>query len=188
MFHLRTRMLLCAIMLMILYGCAEKHPLHPSYEELKQRGFYVYVLPERELDKYEWTQTISIWSWDRHCKGIEWTENFNPIRIEYVNTEKYLFIIIGPWNMYWDSSQKMLQMEIDTRWAKDRFATYYMLDDGIIHMRFEDSFGINVQIISNLPVDEIKSLVSQLEYIGPPPELVTNPWDFAKCQDNRYSR
>lgn len=174
--------IIAGCLLSVLCGCVEKHPLHPSYDELKQRGFYVYVLPEGELNKYKWSQTISIWSWDRHCKGLDWTENFNPLRVEYVNTDKFLFILIGPWNMYWDASEEVARAQIDTKWSKDGYVAYYMLSDRTTHMRFEDIFGIPVQIVSNLAITEIIPLINQLEYVGPPQEEVTNPWDSAKCR------
>ena len=91
-------------------------------------------------------------------------------------------MLIGPWNMYWDSTRDAVTVALNTEWSKDGKARYYYLSEGVVHMRFEDRFGIPVQIISDLPVEEVISLVNRLEYVGPPPEEVTDPWDPGKCR------
>jgi len=181
----------CRLKLMILYfvltlavGCSQSHPLHPSYEELTQRGFYVYVLPEEAVKQRGWSQTVTIWSWDRHCSGVASSETFNPIRVNYGGPQDLsgLTMLIGPWSMYWDHRKPTTEAQLDTSWAEHSIAVYYVVDDDYIHLKFKDRFGIPVQIGSRLPITEVTQLINQLEYIGPPPESVIDPWDVSKCK------
>ena len=174
---------LCIVLFMTA-GCSEAHPLHPTYEELTQRGFYVYVLPESEMEKHEWSQTVSIWSWDRHCKGVESSETFNPIRIRYNGPRSGLTLLLGPWSMYWDYREPTSDTKLETPQAMDGSAVYYVInedDNDYVHLKFKDRFEIPVQVLSNLPITEVVRLINQLEYIGPPPETVTNPWEYSRC-------
>lgn len=175
-----TLAVLCVV-LVVAAGCSEAHPLHPTYEELTQRGFYVYILSESEIEKHEWSQTVSIWSWDRHCKGGI-SGGSNPIHISYDGQQEQpgLLLVIGPWNTLWDYRKLTTKAELDTPWAMDSVGEYYTID-GYSRLKFEDRFGITVQVGSCLPITEVVRLVNQLEYIGPPPETVTNPWDYSKC-------
>lgn len=164
-------------------GCSPTHPLYPTYEELTRRGFYIYVLPESEVEQRGWLQTVSIWSWDRHCKGIELSETFNPISVTYreqEGTRPEFVITIGPWDMAWDYRKPTTEVNLDTPWALDGTAVYYT-NANYIRFKFQDRFGIPVQISSRLSINEIVELINQLEYIGPPPETVTNPWDYSRC-------
>jgi hypothetical protein len=172
----------CVATLVLVATCSPDHPLHPDYEELTQRGFYIYVLPESELEQRGWLQTVSIWSWDRHCKGFEVSETFNPISVAYRGqaTQPELAITIGPWSMAWDHRKPTTEVKLDTLWALDSTAVYYTSDD-YIRLKFQDQFGIPVQVSSSLPITELVQLINQLEYIGPPPETVTNPWDYSSC-------
>jgi len=53
-------------------------PLHPTYEALKGRGFYVFVLPEQEVRARGWQQDITLWSWNIHC-GVLTGDTYNPL-------------------------------------------------------------------------------------------------------------
>lgn len=175
-------LMMCLVLLSVVVGCSRSHPpLHPSYEELTRRGFYVYVLPEEEVNDRKWTQTVTIWSWDKHCSGGEIGEVFNPIRVSYGESQGQsgLTILIGPWSMYWDNREPTTEVELNTLWGTDDTAAYYIVD-GYVHLRFEDRFGFPVQVLSNIPITEVVQLVNQLEYIGPPPESVSNPWDCSR--------
>lgn len=177
-----TLVVLC-IVLIVAVGCSEAHPLHPTYEELVQRGFYVYVLPEKEIEKHEWSQTVSIWSWDRHCQGTEASETFNPIYVRYNGPRSGLTLLLGPWSMYWDYREPTSEARLETPWAMDGSAVYYVIDEegnDYVHLKFKDRFEIPVQVLSNLPITEVVRLIDQLEYIGLPAEIVTNPWDCSK--------
>lgn len=74
---------LVTVVLLTVTGCSKPHPLNPTYEELVHRGFYIYVLPSNEVAARKWQETVSIWSWDRHCSGVELSETANPIRVVY---------------------------------------------------------------------------------------------------------
>lgn len=172
----------CIAILALATMCSPTRPLHPSYEELTQRGFYIFVLPESEVERRGWLQRVTIWSWDRHCKGIEISETFNPISITYRRqaTPPEFTITMGPWSMAWDHRKPTTEVKLDTSWALDGTAVYYT-NDNYISLMFQDRFGIPVQVGSRLSITEVVQLINQLEYIGPPPETVTNPWDYSKC-------
>lgn len=169
------------LILAVCTACSQSHPLYPSYEELTRRGFYVYTLPEREIEQRGWSQRIWIWSWDRHCRGIEEVETFNPLAVDYVGSESGLFMRIGPWTMWWNSRAPAVEVNLGTPWARDGSALY-LTERDTIYLRFIDRFGVPVLVTSvNLKVDELVYLLNQLEYIGPPPEAVSGPWDPSKC-------
>ncbi len=172
----------CLILITLATACSSDHPLHPTLKELTQRGFYVYILPEDETRKRGWSQTISIWSWDRHCKSVDIGETFNPITINYrgQSTQPELTITIGPWDMAWDHRKPTIEVKLDTLLAQNGLAVYYK-SDNYLQLRFQDRFGIPVQISSRLPITEVVWLINRLEYVGPPPEEVTNPWEYSKC-------
>lgn len=192
--HKRTRCLdyskqavVWMVILIMTMGCSgSSRPLHPSYDELKQRGFYVYILPEREIERRKWSKTISLWSWDRHCRGIG-AETFNPISIPYQGPEGIteFEIEIDPWDVVWDYNQPTTKVKLATPWAANGLAVYYTEEGqdyrNYIYLRFEDRFGIPVRVTTYLPITEVVSLIDQFEYVGPLPELVTNPWDYSKC-------
>ncbi len=174
----------CVVVLAMNTGCSEANPLYPSYEGLTQRGFYVYVLPKEEIEQRGWSQTVSIWSWDRHCAGIESSETSNPIYVKYDGSQEQpgFTLIIGPWNMTWDHRRATKEVKVETPWAMDGVALYYTIED-YTRLKIEDRFGIPIQVGSRLPITEVVRLINQLEYIGPPPETVTNPWDYSKCPE-----
>jgi hypothetical protein len=180
----RGKLTILCIVLVLLSGCPSKSPLHPKYDELISRGFYVYVLPKHEMEERGWSREISIWSWSRHCQGGEISETFNPIQIDYTGSDSGLNLMIGPWDMYWDNRRSTTDINLRTPWALNENAEYYIItEDGkdYVHLRFNDRFKIPVQIVSNLSVGEVVQLINQLEYIGPPPDTVTNPWDYSRC-------
>ncbi len=80
-------------------------PLHPTYEALERRGFYVFVLPEREVHARGWQQDITLWSWNIHC-GVLTGDTYNPLLVTYRdNSDNVIFAIQhGPWSMTWDYS------------------------------------------------------------------------------------
>ena len=179
-------MAVCVIILVIVIGCSdsETHPLYPSYAELTQRGFYVYVLPESEVKQRGWSQTVWIYSWDQHCKNMEPSASPNPISVSYLGPAENegVGILISPWSIAWDHGEPSTEMKLETPWAGYGVAEYYT-SGNYNSLQFEDRFGISVEVSSRLPVTEVILLINQMEYIGPPPETVTNPWDYSKCPD-----
>lgn len=174
------------IALTILASCSspDAHPLFPSYEELKQNGFYIYVLPESAMGQHHWSQSVSIWSWDHHCKSAGPSLIQNPISVVYSGQAEQpeLSLRIGLGSAAWDHSRPATEIPLKTEWVMDGVARYYV-SDGFVRLRFIDRFGIPVQVGSQLSIAEVVSLVDQIDYIGPPPETVENPWDYSKCQD-----
>jgi hypothetical protein len=178
----------CFIVLVSVNSCFDSHPLHPSYEELSQRGFYVYILPKDEAEHRGWLQEVEIWSWDRHCRGVEVAETYNPIEVFYhTETREAKFAItIGPWSMAWDHRKPTQEVKLNTPWISGNTAVFYRSadreDDDYIHLRFEDRFGIPVQVVSSLSITEVVRLINGIEYVGPSPEAVANPWDYSRCR------
>ena len=159
-------------------------PLHPTYEVLEKQGFYVFVLPEQEVNVRGWQQDITIWSWSIHC-GMLTGDTYNPLTITYRNNvgDRVFEIQHGPWDMLWDYSQIITKTQVTweselsgpgsltyhTRSAQSNITQY------LYH--FSDMQGEDVDISSNLSVTETLELIKMLEYVGPPIETLTDPWD-----------
>lgn len=164
------------VVLLMLTGCAKERPLHPSYEELIKNGFYVYVLPEAEMQRRQWEEIISIWGYRFHCQSNEAPNNLYVRYVdEYAQVE--VDLIIGPWSDVWDWNQNTTEVLLDTTIAKKKRAVFYNRTDGSTALMFEDQFGIRVQVWSSYPITQTLEIVQQLEYIGPPSDTVSNPWD-----------
>jgi amino acid transporter len=159
-------------------------PLHPTYEALKRRGFYVFVLPEQEMYRRDWQQDITLWSWDIHC-GLLTGDTYNPLRVTYTDSAGNDVFIIqhGPWGMVWDYSKTITkeQMPWESRWSSTGIITYRtrLAQDNMWQYlyHFSDMQGWGVEIASSLPVTETLDLIKTLEYIGPPIERLNDPWD-----------
>lgn len=162
------------VTVLFISGCSfTENDRERSYEELKQRGFYVYVLPESETDK---KPSITIASWTKHCQSsVETIEVSNPIIVSY--PEIPISITIGPGGVI-DARVPTKKVELDNPWFKGDTARY---NEHQV-LTFEDKFGIPIQVrTGSLPLTETLRLVNELEYVGPPVETVTNPWDWSKC-------
>jgi hypothetical protein len=167
---------MCVLTLIVLGGCYPKHPLHPSYESLAEHGFYVYVLPKAELQQREWQETVRIWRYDFHCR---YDDAQNNLRIMYRDKADQMEfeLIIGHWSEVWDWTQETTLVPLNTNLAPDGSADFYPTSDASVALMFEDQFGIQVQVWSEFAITETIELVNQLEYIGPSPDTITDPWD-----------
>ena len=162
-------------------------PLHPTYETLKNRGFYVFVLPEQEINSRGWQQDITLWSWDVHC-GVLTGDTYNPLRVTYRNGvgNRVFEIQHGPWGMIWDYSQTITKTRVtlESELSSTGSLTYRTrsaqsnITRHLYH--FSDMQGWDVDIASNLSVTETLELIETLEYVGPPIETLNDPWD---CKD-----
>jgi len=159
-------------------------PLYPTYESLQAHGFYVFVIPQSEVQQRKWVQTVSIYSWTMHC-GLLTVDTYNPLQIWYTDdTDKRGFEIqLGPWGMVWDHGlpTEKIEIELKSKWSSTDSLTYYTqtTSEGLPRRlyRFSDLSGYAVEIQSNLSVTETIGLIEQFEYIGPPIEKVNGPWD-----------
>jgi hypothetical protein len=181
-----TQQIVSVLMLLIAAsaGCKKTDLQQPrSAAELAKEGFYIFHLPASEIANRRWSETFHIASFDRHCRGIGEIETANPIEVIYRNneSENVFSFTLGPWNMAWDHREPTIQVKIETEWAKDSIAEYYEVGEGV-KSRFIDKFGIDVQVYSSFPISETVALVNRIEYLGPPPETVTDPWDVSKCK------
>jgi hypothetical protein len=170
-------LLLLMITCVTVSGCSSRHPLFPGYDELAERGFYAYVLPQTVSSQWGWSEAMRIWSWDRHCRGTEPTETANPVYVVYEGgPNPGLQIMIGPWNLAWNESRTTTTVKLDSVWAPSGVAEYYEID-GYVRLRFTDVFGFPVQIGSKLEISDLVYLANRLEYVGPPPENISDPWE-----------
>jgi len=169
------------IVIMSLIGCTQTDfSTNRSEAELIENGFYILKLPNAEVAQRGWSETIHISSFDRHCHGVGVAETANPIMVIYRdNQSRNVFsITLGPWNMAWDRQEPTTQIEIASEWASEEMAEYYEYER-TIKAKFSDTFEIPVQVFYSQPsISETIKLINQLEYSGPPPETITNPW---KC-------
>ncbi len=167
---------ICLVILIVLVACSGKRPLHPNYEDLIKNGFYVYVLPETEVQQRKWEEVTNIWGYDFHCRHNDAPNN---LYVEYVDKldQTKMKLIIGPWSEIWDWSKETDEILLDTELATEGKAVFYNRSNNSVALMFEDQFGIRVQIWSNFTITETIGLVNELDYIGPPPDIVDNPWD-----------
>jgi len=159
-------------------------PLHPTYDDLIAHGFYVFVLPEDEVEKRGWKQDIQIWSWNVHC-GLLVGDTYNPLQVLYRDTagERVLDIQLGLWGIVWDYSKPATKVEVDLKseWSSTGTLIYYTqttserLPRRLYH--FSDMLGLGVEVRSDFPITETIKLIEQLEYIGPGIETLKNPWN-----------
>lgn len=172
-----------------LVSCSHSNPLHPSQNEVVQQGFYIYVLPENAMAQHGWSEDITIWSFDRHCQGLTATETANPLRISYSDPtadppredlprQSSFSIQLGPWPPPWLYGEQIwTEIDLQLDYADTETAEYRQRNPQGVYVIFRDVFGFWIYIDSQLPLTETLFLVNQLEYVGPPPDDVTNPWD-----------
>ncbi|GEM_PF-1657032 len=159
-------------------------PLHPTYDTLKRRGFYVFVLPEQKAHTRGWQQDITIWSWNIHC-GVLTGDTYNPLVVTYRDSADNVMFVIqhGPWRMIWDYSQTTDKEQVfwESKWTSTGVITYRTRSaesNMLQHLyQFSDMQGWNVEIVSSLSVTETLELIEELEYVGPPIEILNDPWD-----------
>ena len=162
-------------------------PLHPTYTTLKKQGFYVFALPEQEVQKRNWQQDITLYSWNIHC-GLLTTDTYNPLIVTYRDRDGDQVFVIqhGPWSMIWDHSKAITKEQIpwESSWSNTGKITYYTNSEQNNILRhlyyFSDMQKQGVQIVSSLSVTETLKLIETLEYIGPPVEILDNPWNCQK--------
>lgn len=170
-----------------LVGCSQPSPLHPSYDDLKREGFYVYVLPESVVAQKGWRQEITISSFDRHCRGLTAAEQHNPLYVYYLASldrnvpRRPIFSVeVGPWSPPWGTEGPWTEIELRLKWVNGGVGQYLegtLTNGAFVEIRFIDTFGFPVYIDSRLSLTETVSLIDQLEYVGPSPSTVVNPWD-----------
>lgn len=185
---------------LILAGCSKSGSLHPSYSELVREGFYVYVLPKDEVAQRGWEQEVTIWSFDRHCKALTAAEQYNPLQVSYTDpyvdppredlpNQSSFAIQIGPWVPPWASSSgPWAEVELQLEHMDGKTAQYkeWSRPAGVfLGITFVDVFGQPVCVSSWLPLEETVSLINQLEYVGPPPDTVADPWDCSRHLSNQ---
>lgn len=159
-------------------------PLHPTYESLENRGFYVFVLPEEEINLRGWGQEITLWSWNSHC-GVLIGDTYNPLMVTYRDEVggRVFEIQHGPWRMIWNGSETITttQVALESEWSSTSSLTHKtrLGQNNMIRHRyyFVDRQGWGVDIASSLSVTETLELIEMLEYVGPPVEKLNDPWD-----------
>jgi hypothetical protein len=158
-------------------------PIHPTYEHLKKRGFYVFVLPDREVDARGWEQEVALWSWTAHC-GVLTGDTYNPLVVTYGDDvgDTMLKIQHGPWKMVWDHTETSAETHVpwESEWSSEGRITYYTRpapSNIARHLyRFSDMHGYDVQIAGSLSVTETLRLIRDLEYVGRAVETLNDPW------------
>lgn len=173
----------------ILAGCLNQSPLYPTYEELKNHGFYIYVLPETIVTQKQWQQEIYIWSFDRHCRNLG-NEANNPLEVSYYkkdetvsdNTPRKSLLSIEMGNSGWvppyaSTNEKGEMIDIVSPFIIGRALHYYPDDKTRSTLMFTDTFGVRVYVTAGFPLTETLAIIQQLEYIGPDTNTLTiSPW------------
>jgi hypothetical protein len=148
-----------------------------AIQELSEKGFYAYILPEKTQEQLGLDRKISIYSFDWHC-GRSRENNWNPLKITYTNaSDRAIFsVTISPHDVLFDESKESYTVTLDLPWIPTHKVVYYNLQNGV-EMKAKDLFGLDVVISSGLNIDDIVSLSRQLEYVGADSDRITNPWD-----------
>jgi hypothetical protein len=152
-----------------------------STDDLRSAGFYGYVLPDSSTRELGWERTISMESFDAHCEQQDTIERSNPVSVTYSDdTNRSPFsILITRTYQAWDSSRATQTVPLNVDWIPSQQGTYYLPESGGVVLRFEDVWGMEVVILSWLDVDSVAELIGQLQYVGPDPTTVVNPWENA---------
>lgn len=158
------------------------------YDELVNRGFYAFILPDDVLIEQGWTLYTPIKEekrqWNIHCKGgIDAPEN--PLVLNYLDEEKDLqmSIWISHRGSMWDHNNFTENVSLNTIWSKTNEGLVYK-NQPFSPIRFEDIYGNQVIIRGDLPVSEKISLINKLEYYGPQMKDFMNPWSAEWCSKN----
>ena len=152
-----------------------------SLTQLIKYGYYTFVLPSYIEERLGWHKEIYMWSKNAHCKGISSSQMWNPVILHYFDNEeiKKLSIVISPFDEIWNHWQLHTEIPLSSKWINGDIVQYEMLEDGAIRFFFEDIFAMNVTIWSTLSLEESINIIAELEYLGPEPDSINNPWESA---------
>lgn len=145
--------------------------------ELKAAGYYAYVLPENLQNELNWEREIHIYSLG--CAENQSDDPYRPLRIWYDDDQqnRKLDITIFPnRGPFFRADIKTTPIEIDSEWILNGNAEYYLSEDGIVVVMFTDRVGMEVSIAADMPMEQLKELISELAYIGRDIDSVSNPW------------
>lgn len=180
--------LLCGLIFLGLSIIQEQMDENLTIDEILNKEFYVYLLPNDIVKSEGWEQTILMYSsFDEHCYQEDTIYRGNPIIIQYRNEKlnSQFSIAIEPiLPGVWNSQANDIRQEIvQIDFIKGGGIEYYTIEDDnisksdVTSFRFEDDIGMQVIInVWNLSVTESLSLISRLEYSGPDKTVVGNPW------------
>lgn len=152
-----------------------------SLDSIKGAGFYVYTLPQTIVTENEWQAEVYMYSFDAHCNPANDTL-FNPVSIAYRDKsgEPILNIRVSPSDGILGGSASAGDIQLDSKWVSEGKGHYYVRENGEVIIRFVDTWGMDVVISStHLSLDELVSIIEQLEYSGPNLDTVQNPWSKA---------
>jgi hypothetical protein len=171
--------LIIGIILVLMAACSS-HPrtgLDPTVEQLNDRGYYVYILPDEYQTDLDWTQAIHIHSFDIHCRNPV-SGFFNPVRVIYkdANGTTVLTIGIAPYYALWDHGITTTTIPLLLGWIPDKAGEYYLAGEGTVTLKLQDMLGMDVVMFSILELDQLVEVINWLEYVGPDIDSVGNPW------------
>lgn len=157
-----------------------------SIAELARAGFYAYILPSTYQPEAHWQRVIEMWSFDYQCSNFFKEDTWNPIWIRYIKRDaSEIELRISNQDALWDLGRPAKKVALDAAWTPSREAEYYSPDGGGTYLHIKDRFGMDVVISSWLPPETLVDFAEHLEYAGPDPATVQNPWD-AYCKQNGY--
>ncbi len=174
-------------MIILLPASATKIDSHQrSIVELASAGFYVYILPSRYESDAHWQRVIAMWSFDYQCSSFFKEDTWNPITISYLNRmADEIEISISPQDALWDLGRQVKKIALKADWVPSHEGEYYSPDGRGTYLRAKDRFGMDVVLTSWLPPEKLADFAENLEYAGPDPSTVQNPWD-AYCKQIGY--
>lgn len=152
------------------------------YDELLANGFYAYLIPDQELEKYGWKLVPIQEDWVAHCMSGP-SSPWNPLTIIYRDSadQTQLTITLSDRDVLWNREMPVETIDLDSSWVKDGTATTYQ-GDPFSPVKFNDRWGNEVVIDGWLTIADKIKVVNSLEYIGPPAEDVINPWSVEWCE------
>ncbi|MCC6617186.1 MAG: hypothetical protein IT320_27175 [Anaerolineae bacterium] len=179
---IRRAMVFLAMFLAV--GCTAPGPdfRNLTVEQLRDAGYYGYLLPEWAAEANDLSVRISMDSFDAQCSPDSGSDN--PVRILYTDADglSYVGISIAPYNTDWDNTGTVREtLAINAEWVPSRSGQLDLFVNGNPIVLVEDTFGHEVVFFTRLSLPELVAFIQSLSYAGPPVETWEDPW-VANCE------
>ncbi|MBZ0285586.1 MAG: hypothetical protein K8L97_32950 [Anaerolineae bacterium] len=175
---MKTASFITVFSLLIFVGCSNQQTYpERSLDEISQANFYAYVFADAYEVTHQWTKSVKLWSFNKHCSDFFSEDTWNPLYIIYNNTSgDNLEIRISPQDALWNLNKITTTVDINTAWIPSHSGEYYKNDNGLVQIKIKDFWNMDVIISSRLSLDSLVGLIENLTYFGPPVTNVSNPW------------
>jgi len=149
-----------------------------SFDQLATGGYYAYVLPDTFTEQSGWTRTIHMNSFTWQC---EWHNDlWNPVEVLYKDKSgKLAFEInIEELDAIFEDSKATETVSVNADWIPTRTGTAYPLSNAT-YLKVYDTLGMEVVFSSNMKLDDTLKIIPAMQYMGPHPTSISDPWKKA---------